>query len=1029
MAKKIIRHDDLFEPKITKGLIKELDDLIKKGTETEDSLKDILKVLQDISSIKTAEEFKDFTKESEKLNKAQKELVDTEKKLAKVQERILDDVKKQTEANKKLSKTEADKLKLLKKLKEANSTAIDDNEIIKVQIQEQNKINKQRAKEALNLISAYEKESKKLNDLRKKYKDLAVQNKENTKEGRELLKNITKLDKKLKDVDNTVGQNQRSVGKYEKALSGLNNTIGKLGLIAVITKAFEFLADTFGSSREGALALQIALSEISVRARVFINNLIEAGAGIKGFFIAIYESFLTLDANIQKTAKKAQLAILKILDKNPLADYKEEITAVKKEIEELDETINELSKSSISDSIDKITEAFDETGKTIDRATESQKEYLELQLRTRIEIEQQEKALAGLAEKRQILQDISDDDTIGFVTRARAIEKAKVAAIEFAKLENQLALTKEKLTIEAVKQDLREANALTERQLAQIQTGEQLKEQLKSFDLSKKVSDANDEAFTAAFVERREKQVESESFRRDAEEKFRKTARDAFEQENDILTEFTELKIAANDKIISSDKATLAERQKAFAANQKLEKELFENSISLIIEQGKASIDLLKETTDLRTDLTAKEKEEEKALLDKRKALLTNAAIQEIINEQDIIKQGVLIRNLDLGEIEEKVLKDTLKLKKELSDASKEAAITEQEASLKTKELQEEILLQERVLAGEKLDIEDERTADEISNLETRIDLLKEDSVERLELERELNDLLIDAEKDKNAKKDKLREDQTAKEIEDAERRKEIVNSIIDETLEAIDRKNEAENASRDAAIEKQETALSVQEERAKKGLTNTLAFEQEQLDKANLERQRELERQAKQQEVIALVQAYLNQFQELSKTEPDTAAFKAFTNTLLAKSVAKGLTGFIEGTELVERDMNGSKFSSGQDGYIAKFDGKERILNPAQNMALPKGMTNAELVQAAQDYSKGNTWGFMPTFASNADSGATTKAIIESNKQVIRAIQDNAASMSVDSEGLMHLVESRVSRGKKELIHFINKKYKMLPK
>ena len=1029
MAKKIIRHDDLFEPKITKGLIKELDDLIKKGAETEDSLKDILKVLQDISSIKTAEEFKDFTKESEKLNKAQKELVDTEKKLVKVQERILDDVKKQTEANKKLSKTEADKLKLLKKLKEANSTAIDDNEIIKVQIQEQNKINKQRAKEALNLISAYEKESKKLNDLRKKYKDLAVQNKENTKEGRELLKNITKLDKKLKDVDNTVGQNQRSVGKYEKALSGLNNTIGKLGLIAVIAKAFEFLADTFGSSREGALALQIALSEISVRARVFINNLIEAGAGIKGFFIAIYESFLTLDANIQKTAKKAQLAILKILDKNPLADYKEEITAVKKEIEELDETINELSKSSISDSIDKITEAFDETGKTIDRATESQKEYLELQLRTRIEIEQQEKALAGLAEKRQILQDISDDDTIGFVTRARAIEKAKVAAIEFAKLENQLALTKEKLTIEAVKQDLREANALTERQLAQIQTGEQLKEQLKSFDLSKKVSDANDEAFTAAFVERREKQVESESFRRDAEEKFRKTARDAFEQENDILTEFTELKIAANDKIISSDKATLAERQKAFAANQKLEKELFENSISLIIEQGKASIDLLKETTDLRTDLTAKEKEEEKALLDKRKALLTNAAIQEIINEQDIIKQGVLIRNLDLGEIEEKVLKDTLKLKKELSDASKEAAITEQEASLKTKELQEEILLQERVLAGEKLDIEDERTADEINNLETRIDLLKEDSVERLELERELNDLLIDAEKDKNAKKDKLREDQTAKEIEDAERRKEIVNSIIDETLEAIDRKNEAENASRDAAIEKQETALSVQEERAKKGLTNTLAFEQEQLDKANIERQRELERQAKQQEIIALVQAYLNQFQELSKTEPDTAAFKAFTNTLLAKSVAKGLTGFIEGTELVERDMNGSKFSSGQDGYIAKFDGKERILNPAQNMALPKGMTNAELVQAAQDYSKGNTWGFMPTFASNADSGATTKAIIESNKQVIRAIQDNAASMSVDSEGLMHLVESRVSRGKKELIHFINKKYKMLPK
>lgn len=209
------------------------------------------------------------------------------------------------------------------------------------------------------------------------------------------------------------------------------------------------------------------------------------------------------------------------------------------------------------------------------------------------------------------------------------------------------------------------------------------------------------------------------------------------------------------------------------------------------------------------------------------------------------------------------------------------------------------------------------------------------------------------------------------------------------------------------------------------------MAFEQQELDKARLEQQQELERQAKQQEIIALVQAYYNQFQSLSSDpdRADTAAIDAFTNTLLAKSIAKGLTGFIEGTELVERDMQGSKFSSGQDGYLAKFDGKERILNPAQNMALPKGMTNKELVKAAQDYASGNTWGFMPTVANTTDSGATTKAIIASNNKVIKAIENNAASMSVDSEGLMHLVEQRVSRGKKEVIHFINKKYKMLPK
>ena len=124
MAKKIIKHEDLFEPKITKGIVKELDDLIKKGNETEDTLKGILKVLQDIDNIKTAEEFKAFTDESEKLNKVQKELVDTEKKLAKVQEKIIADIEKQAAANRKLSKTEADRIKLTKRLKEANSSLV-----------------------------------------------------------------------------------------------------------------------------------------------------------------------------------------------------------------------------------------------------------------------------------------------------------------------------------------------------------------------------------------------------------------------------------------------------------------------------------------------------------------------------------------------------------------------------------------------------------------------------------------------------------------------------------------------------------------------------------------------------------------------------------------------------------------------------------------------------------------------------------------------------------------------------------------
>jgi len=104
----------------------------------------------------------------------------------------------------------------------------------------------QQIKKTEQLNSAYAKETKKLNDLRKKYKDLAVQNKQNTKEGKKLLANLTKLDKKLKAVDNSVGQNQRSVGKYSDGLKGLGkNLIGSLGVVGGMMAFVSIMKDAF----------------------------------------------------------------------------------------------------------------------------------------------------------------------------------------------------------------------------------------------------------------------------------------------------------------------------------------------------------------------------------------------------------------------------------------------------------------------------------------------------------------------------------------------------------------------------------------------------------------------------------------------------------------------------------------------------------------------------------------------------------------------------------------------------------------
>ena len=73
------------------------------------------------------------------------------------------------------------------------------------------KVREKERKQRTKQLTEYQKESRRLNELRNRYKDLAVAEKENTAEAKALLKEVTKLDKKLKEIDETVGQNQRSV--------------------------------------------------------------------------------------------------------------------------------------------------------------------------------------------------------------------------------------------------------------------------------------------------------------------------------------------------------------------------------------------------------------------------------------------------------------------------------------------------------------------------------------------------------------------------------------------------------------------------------------------------------------------------------------------------------------------------------------------------------------------------------------------------------------------------------------------------
>ena len=922
MATNPVQKDDIAVKGVADNLIKGLKKSKKAVDDLNESLIELGKTQKE--NIDIIKKQPDTIKKVRALNKAIKET-----------ETITDSVnetrKQSLEIDKKILAAE-------KKLKAANSTRIDQLTKLQVQIQEQNRTNKQLVQENDKIVGAYKAQSTRLVRLRKQYKDLAVQNKENTTEAKKLLKEITQLDKKLKDVDDTVGQNQRHVGNYGKALEGLSNTLSKLGIITAIVKGFELLGEAFGNTREGALQLQLFFANFTETAKVLINNIIEAAKGISdvldGTLSGLKKIFSELFTIATASFRLVDVAISALSFNFDEAKEKAKQLAndLKSVPKGLIDGAKEISNASgeISTAIDKVAEAVDGTTDTTSKAIREQKKFLKLQLRTRISIEQQEKALAGLSEQRQILQDISDDDTIGFVTRAKAVERAEKAAIRFAQLETKLALTKEKLTIEAVKQDLRRANVLSEGQLAQIKTGEQLKRILLDTDKAKKVSDSNDEAFTAAFVDRRNKQVEAQAFARDAEEKFRKTARDAFEQELDIIEEFTEKRIANNEKIINSDSASLEERRRALRENQSLENELFEESIRLILEQGKASIDL-------RKDLTTAEKTQQKALLE-------NVDIQKIVNEQDMQEVFNMIRKLDLGEIEEKRLKEALKIKKETVELNKESAKVDEETVTRTLELQEEVAIQDRFLAGESMDLEDEQTKNQIKNLEDRIANAKAGSIEMLELQKELNDLLIDEEKKRIEKEEALR-------VEQINKAQALANQVADEFAKIIKARNKENLELADAEIKRAEESVRRQEEIAANGQENILAQEQARLEKANLAKQREAERAAKQEQNIALATAFLNNLAARSKTDPETAFALALRDTLGAKLIAEGLASFYEGTE--DTGTATDRLDS-KGGRYAILHDNERVMTKAQNKKVG-GMSNDDLANLAYDFNHGN--------------------------------------------------------------------------
>lgn len=258
-----------------------------------DSAKESIAVLKSLE-----EQFKELLKQSEKNAKANPfksfdDLKDAEKTINETKEAVDG-----------LNKATSDRIKLEQRLEKLQTEEARNNEIINQQIAEQRKKNKELAQEKLGLLDAYQKESKRLNELRKRYKAMAIEQGEASEEARNLKKEVVELDERLKKLDRSLGQSQRDVGDYKRAVSGLKDVFSSIDNVLKASLIIEFLGQ-FKTAFQGldttSTIAEKALGRVSIAFRTTAQSIISStkDLGVLDVINSIFNPF----ADAAKTAK------------------------------------------------------------------------------------------------------------------------------------------------------------------------------------------------------------------------------------------------------------------------------------------------------------------------------------------------------------------------------------------------------------------------------------------------------------------------------------------------------------------------------------------------------------------------------------------------------------------------------------------------------------------------------------------------------------------------------------------------------
>ena len=503
--------------------------------------------------------------------------------------------------------------------------------------------------------------------------------------------------------------------------------------------------------------------------------------------------------------------------------------------------------------------------------------------------------LNGLIEQQQI---IAGDSTRSFNELQGAILKGQSLQIERANLILRIAKEEEIVAKEKVR-------------IAEL-----------SNSANKQLLDEQNAATNAVIAA--ENDLKNELIENDKE--LRQIKQDRLEIDLDILIDGFDNQKTINERIIANEKETLGKRNALFEETTKLANKSFEGQKEVLQQLSKAGLDI-----QYLLSLDATELAKEIQLLEQSE--IVNTRTLEVIRERRIVLQDLEEVQRDLNEAEQ----EGLDLRKDI-------------------EAQEDALF--KIIVSNEKDTEDAleslketREQNNIKNLERRLDLEEEGSISFLEIEKELNDALLDLQIDKLAKEKGIKDKAAADDKKRAEEKEELINDLTKAALSSLAslldenfNKNIESIEVKLSATEKRINELQNKADEGRLESDESLTLEKKRSAELEKEKIREQKRQERTKAFFAVLDSFNNNGGDIGKTITDVGVLKSLAGTLTGFSDG-GYTGdggkyeskgIVHGGEFVidkettsKMGLQGATMSDFNNDFM-KFDKSNDILNPS---------------------------------------------------------------------------------------------------